>query len=227
MKVPVRYKMNMGVLNYQNLMKLQQTEVIIVGLGGLGGNVANQLVRLGVKHMALVDFDSFSESNLNRQLFSNTENVGECKVDVISNELNRIDPDATIRVIKKRIQDVDHVVGDYLIDCVDNKETKIYLSKLSNQLGIPLLHGSCGGWYGQVGWISPQCTLLEELYGDGEKGLEADLLNPPYVVNVVASYMVSEFTKMIISSSKVVLDELLMIDLFDNNLIKSGGKSHG
>jgi len=46
------------------------------------------------------------------------------------------------------------------------------LSKLSNKLNIPLLHGACGGWYGQVGWINPSCTLIEELYGDEETGLE-------------------------------------------------------
>jgi len=227
MTIPVRYKMNMGVLSKQDLLKLYKLEVIIVGLGGLGGYVANQLVRLGVKHITLVDEDRFNESNLNRQLFSNEKNIGEYKVEIISRELNRIDSDASIKILKKRIQDVDDISGNYLIDCVDNQETKIYLSKLSEQLDIPLLHGACGGWYGQVGWISPKCTLLEDMYGNGEIGLESDLLNPAYVVGVVASYMVSEFTKMIMDSPKLVLDELLMIDILDNSIIKSGGKNHG
>jgi len=226
-KVPIRYKMNMGVLNTQDLLKLQEIEIIIIGLGGLGGNVVNQLVRLGVQRMTLVDFDRFSESNLNRQLFSNMNNIGKYKVDVISKELKKINPNVSIKIVKKRIQDVSNLLGDYMIDCVDNIEAKIYLSKLSNQLEIPLLHGSCGGWYGQVGWISPKCTLIEDLYRNEDKGLEDDMLNPPFVANVVASYMVSEFIKMIKNSSKIVLDNILFIDLLENVLIKLGDNKHG
>ncbi|MCF7924790.1 MAG: ThiF family adenylyltransferase [Candidatus Izimaplasma sp.] len=227
MKVPIRYKMNMGVLNKQDLIKIQQKDVIIIGLGGLGGNVVNQLVRLGVNRMTIVDFDCFEESNLNRQLFSNMKNIGKYKVDVISKEIKKINPQVTIRIIKKRIQNVKHISGDYMIDCVDNIETKIYLSKLSNQLQIPLLHGSCGGWYGQVGWISPKCTLIEDLYGSEEKGLENELLIPSYVANVVASYMVSEFIKMIKNSSTIILDNILFIDLYENIIIRLGDNKHG
>ena len=133
MNIPVRYQMNMSVLNKQAFHKLQQVKVIIIGLGGIGGHFANQLLRLGVKKMVLVDFDRFTETNLNRQLFSKVENIGEFKVDVISNELKKIDPKASIEIIRSRVQDIDHLEGDYLIDCVDNKETKIYLS---NQLNL-------------------------------------------------------------------------------------------
>ncbi len=222
MNIPERYIMNMGVLSKEDFNKLQLIDVIIVGLGGLGGYVANQLIRLGVLKMTLIDFDTFSESNLNRQLFSNVNNIGEYKVDVLCGELKKINPLASIKCIKKRIQDINDLSGDYIIDCVDNKETKIYLSKLSNKLNIPLLHGACGGWYGQVGWMSPKCTLLEELYGDEEKGLETVFLNPPFIVNAVASVMVSEFIKMIKNDSHVVLDQILLIDLLDNIVTKSG-----
>jgi len=222
MNIPEAYKMNMGVISNEDFNKLQRLDVIIVGLGGLGGYVANQLIRLGVVKMTLVDFDTFTESNLNRQLFSTINNIGEYKVDVICKELKNINPLASIKFIKKRIQDISDLSGDYIIDCVDNKETKIYLSKLSNTLNIPLLHGACGGWYGQVGWMSPTCTLLEELYGDEELGLEKVFLNPPFIVNAVASVMVSEFIKMIKNDSRVVLDQILLIDLLDNIITKSG-----
>ena len=163
----------------------------------------------------------------NMQHIKLTENIGEFKVDVISNELKKIDPKASIEIIRSRVQDIDHLEGDYLIDCVDNKETKIYLSTLSNQLNIPLLHGSCAGWYGQVGWMSPSCTLIEDLYGHEDNGLEEKIFNPPFMPNVIASYMVGEFTKMIKQSSNIVLDELLFIDLFNLGMIRSGGKHHG
>jgi molybdopterin/thiamine biosynthesis adenylyltransferase len=222
MSIPERYIMNMGVLSKEDFNKLQQSDVIIIGLGGLGGYVANQLIRLGVIKMTLVDFDIFSESNLNRQLFSNIENLGKYKADILCNELKKINPLAELNCVKKRIQDINDLKGDYIIDCVDNKETKIYLSKLSNKLNIPLLHGACGGWFGQVGWMSPSCTLLEELYGDEEKGLETELLNPPFIVGAVASFMVSEFVKMIKNDAHIVLNELLIIDLLNGIVVKSG-----
>jgi len=226
MIIPDKYRMNMGVLSGSDLNKIQQIQVIVVGLGGLGGYFVNQLIRLGVLKMTLIDFDYFSESDLNRQLFSNTLNVGDFKVDVIAKELEIISPEVSIKRIKKRAQEIDYISGDYIIDCTDNKETKIFLSKLSNKLNIPLLHGACGGWYGQVGWINPSCTLIEELYGDEETGLEKILLNPPFIVNTVASIMTSEFVKMIKNDPHVVIDELLLIDLLDNVIIKSGGVSH-
>lgn len=222
MSIPERYIMNMGVLSKEDFNKLQQSDVIIIGVGGLGGYVANQLIRLGVIKMTLVDFDTFSESNLNRQLFSNIENLGKYKADILCNELKKINPLAELNCVKKRIQDINDLKGDYIIDCVDNKETKIYLSKLSNKLNIPLLHGACGGWFGQVGWMSPSCTLLEELYGDEEKGLETELLNPPFIVGTVASFMVSEFVKMIKNDAHIVLNELLIIDLLNDIVVKSG-----
>jgi len=222
-----RYKMNMGVLNEDDLKKLQTLKVVIVGLGGLGGYLANQMIRLGLLHVTLIDFDRFTESNLNRQLFSNMNNIGEYKVDVIAKELKKINPKAKIIVKREKIQDLDFIEGDYLIDCSDNKETKIYLSRLSQENKIPLLHGACGGWYGQVGWMSPSCTLLEDLYSDEEKGLETRLLNPPYIVNAVASVMVSEFIKMIKNHANVMMDEILFIDLLDNDFWTSGGHKHG
>ena len=227
MNIPKRYQMNMGILNKQDLNRLQTIEVVVVGLGGLGGNVVNQLVRLGVKRLTLVDFDVFSESNLNRQLFSNTSNIGQSKVDVISQELKKINPDLYLKIFRKRVQDITDISGDYLIDCVDNIETKIYLAKLSKQLGIPLLHGSCGGWLGQVGWISPTCTLIEDLYAGEEKGLEDDMLNPPFTPSVVASVMVSEFAKMIKNRLDVIMDQILFIDLYENTLVRLGGHKRG
>ena len=225
MNIPERYKMNMGVLSEEDLEILQRIEVVIVGLGGLGGYMVNQLIRLGVINLTLIDFDTFSESNLNRQLFSNRSVIGKYKVDVIYEELKKINPNAAIKCIKKKVQDIKDISGDYIIDCVDNIETKVFLSKLSEKHNIPLLHGACGGWYGQVGWMSPECTLIEDLYTGEEKGIEKELLNPPFIVNAVASIMASEFIKMIKKDSSTIIDELLIIDLLNNEVVKSGGKS--
>ena len=222
-QVPTRYKMNTGVLTNEEYNKLTQTKILVVGLGGLGGNVVNLLVRLGVRDIVLVDFDNFTESNLNRQLFSNETSIGRHKVDVVVEELLKIDQSIQLEKQIKRVQEYKPENIDYIVDCTDNLEAKIYLSNLSKELDIPLLHGSCGGWYGQVGWIQPGFPLIERMYKGKQKGLEEELLNPPFAPSVVAAYMVSEFTKMIKKDKNTVINQLLLIDLHSNSLIKTGG----
>lgn len=113
---------------------------------------------------------------------------------------------------------------DYIIDAVDNIESKIYMVKLAKKLSIPLLHGACGGWYGQVGWILPGCNLLEDIYQNKNHGLEQDLKNPSFTPSLVASIMVSEFVKMIKKSDVITTNELLLIDCYNNVIMKSHNK---
>ena len=76
------FKGNRGILSETELEKVSQTRILLVGLGGLGGHLVNSLARLGVRSLMLVDYDRFSPTNLNRQLFSSTETLGKYKADV-------------------------------------------------------------------------------------------------------------------------------------------------
>jgi len=211
----------MGIMSEDDFAAIQRLKVAIVGVGGLGGNLANLLVRLGVKQLLLIDYDLFSESNLNRQLFSTSKTIHKSKVEVVKERLLEINPNCVIDVYQQRIQDISLEQVDYIIDTVDNPKTKIYISKLGNKLQIPVLHGSCAGWYGQLGWILPGCNLISEVYGKQEKGLEETLLNPSFTPSAVASMMCSEFLKMIQKSPETVINELLLIDLENNSLLKT------
>ena len=220
---------NLGILSEADFSAMHDSHVVIVGLGGLGGNFSNNIIRLGIHNITLIDFDKFELSNLNRQLFSNQQNIGKYKVDVISAELKTINPNCNIRTINNRIEninlkDLNHI--DYIVDAVDKPKTKIFLSKLCNNLNIPLLHGACAGWYGQVGWITPGCSLLEETYKGEVSGLETSLLNPSFTPSAVAAIMTSEFTKYIQGSKETTINELLLIDLYNNKMIKTG-KNYG
>ncbi|MBU1020672.1 MAG: ThiF family adenylyltransferase [Firmicutes bacterium] len=216
-------------MSQNDFERLSSLNVLIVGVGGLGGNVANGLVRLGVKQFKLVDYDRFDLSNLNRQLFSNIDNVGKYKVEVVKNELLKIHPKCMIETSIlniKNIKDTDLSEFDYIIDAVDDIETKVFLSKLAAKLEIPLLHGACAGWYGQVGWILPGNQLLQELYENVAMGMEKELMNPSFTPSAVASFMVAEFLKMIQHSNETTINELLLIDVRNNSLLKTGGKQH-
>lgn len=220
---------NLGIMSISEQTTIQSKRVAIVGLGGLGGHVANNLVRLGVGEIHLIDFDTFDESNINRQLFSNHKNLGLYKVDVIKSELKAINPNCNIFSYSNRIETIDDAIFekiDYLIDAVDTPSVKKYIASLSKRLNKTFLHGACAGWYGQVGWITQNCNLIHQLYESDEKGLEDVLLNPTFTPSIVASMMAAEFVKYILNSNQATVDELLLIDILNNTLMKTGDK-HG
>lgn len=221
---------NSGVLNQKDLHKLNSIKILVVGLGGLGGHIANGLVRSGVTDLILVDFDKFQLSNLNRQMFSNHKNIGQYKAKVVESELLSINPEAKISIFSNKVQELETSFDnvDMIIDCVDNIETKLYLEQLSITYNVPLLHGACGGWYGQVSLIKSDKSILNKLYKDNLEGLEKELLNPYFAPSVVASYMLSEFIKWI-KDSKYTYNRLLLIDVYNNILesINLCGDSNG
>ncbi len=223
--IPIQFRENLGVVSENDFLKLKKIKVIIVGLGGLGGNLVNNLVRLGVHNLLLVDDDVYEESNLNRQLFSNLNNIGKAKVEVVEDELKKINKAVNVDISITRIQEIDIATlkkYDCIIDTVDNPDTKIYLSNIKDKLNIPLLHGACAGWYGQVGWFLPGSDIVNEVYINKNKGMEKDLMNPSFTPSVVASIMASEFLKMIQNLENTTINELLLIDIYNNTMLKTG-----
>ena len=93
---------------------LKSARVGIAGAGGLGSNCAMHLVRAGVKHITIADFDVVSESNLNRQFFFRDQ-LGMKKVEALKTNLLRIEPDADIRIADARL-DADST-RDLFADC--------------------------------------------------------------------------------------------------------------
>lgn len=221
--IPEQFIENLGIMSEETYNKIINCKIMIVGLGGLGGYLANHLVRLGVNHLTLVDYDQYTLSNLNRQLFSSLETVGKYKAVIIKEQMHKINPQCMIEVALTDIKDISiaNKKYDYIIDAVDNLDTKKYIVNLGKKLNIPILHGACAGWYGQVGWILPNCNLIEEIYGDAKKGIEEQLKNPSFTPAVVASMMASEFVKLIQDPKKATVNRILMIDLYNNTIISN------
>lgn len=222
--IPKQFIENFGIMTEKTYNKIINCKIILIGLGGLGGYIANHLVRLGVNNLKLVDYDRYTLSNLNRQLFSSMETVGRYKAEIIKGHLHKINPQCMVEVALSDIKDIqiaDMKNFDYIIDAVDNPSTKIYIASLGKKLNIPVLHGACAGWYGQVGWILPNCSLIEDLYGDAKKGIEEQLKNPSFTPAVVASIMASEFVKFIQDINKATVNRILMIDLYNNTIINN------
>lgn len=122
------------------LKTLKSKHVMICGVGGVGSFVAEALARSGIGKLTLVDFDNIDSSNLNRQLMTNKNNIGECKVEELKKHLEEIS-DCKIKTINTFIDDnfkLDKQY-DYVVDCIDTLNSKFHLVKLCHKNNIPIL----------------------------------------------------------------------------------------
>ena len=136
------------ILDNESMEKLSNTTVLIIGLGGVGGNALESIVRMGISNIILVDNDIVDITNLNRQLLSLKSNVGELKVDVAKKRVLEINPNCNITLVPKFI-DASNILElfnfniDYIIDCCDTVTTKILLIEESLRRNIKII--SCMG----------------------------------------------------------------------------------
>lgn len=112
--------------------RLQQTKVILFGVGGVGGWCAEALVRTGLQHLTIVDFDVVADTNINRQVVATASNIGLPKVEEMRKRLLAIVPEADIVAIHQRYsadtaEQFDLSQYDIIIDAIDSVEDKILL----------------------------------------------------------------------------------------------------
>lgn len=112
--------------------RLQKVRVILFGVGGVGGWCAEALVRTGLLHLTIVDFDVVNPSNINRQVVATTANIGEPKVEAMRKRLLEINPEADITALPLRypcatLEILDFNQFDYVIDAIDSVPDKALL----------------------------------------------------------------------------------------------------
>ncbi len=120
------------LVGYEKFESLRQKRVILFGVGGVGSWCAECLVRSGIGHLTMVDFDHVSASNINRQLMATTKTVGEVKVEIFRNRLLTINPQANIIALNKMYnsttaEDFHLSDYDYVIDAIDSLRDKALL----------------------------------------------------------------------------------------------------
>ena len=150
---------------------LESVRVGIAGAGGLGSNCAMHLVRSGVKHITIVDFDVVNESNLNRQFFFRDQ-IGQKKVEAIKANLLRIEPDADIRAVDIRLDasSAREIFADcgIVVEAFDAVDAKVMLVSALASSGKKLVTAS-----GLAGWGRSNAIRLRKMgsivaIGDGE-----------------------------------------------------------
>ncbi len=97
------FSINQGIISTGDQEKIKNAKVTIVGVGGAGGSIAIMLARTGIEHFTLVDFDTYSPSNLNRQIGCRIDTLGRLKVEVMKEDILKINPLADIKTISEKV----------------------------------------------------------------------------------------------------------------------------
>lgn len=132
------------LLGSEGVEKLKNSRVALFGVGGVGSYAAEALVRAGVGAIDIIDNDTVSESNLNRQLCALCSTLGRLKVDVVEERLLDIDPELKIRkyadfVLPENIDKYDFASYDYVIDAIDTVSAKLAIIERATAFGVPVI----------------------------------------------------------------------------------------
>jgi tRNA threonylcarbamoyladenosine dehydratase len=130
--------------------KLAKSRVAIFGIGGVGGNAVEALVRSGVQTFDIFDDDRICLTNLNRQIIATRKTIGKYKVDVMKERILDINPKCIVNTHKTfflpdNSMDVDFTQFDYVIDCVDTVSAKIELVLKAQEANVPIISAMGAG----------------------------------------------------------------------------------
>ena len=124
-----RTKLLLGTENFQ---KIETKNILVFGVGGVGGFAAEALVRSGIHHLTIVDNDTVNITNINRQIIATTKTVGQSKVLAMKNRLLEINPQAQIEArqmffLPENSSEIDFTKFDYVIDAIDTVKAKVQI----------------------------------------------------------------------------------------------------
>ncbi len=222
--VPECYARNQKRLSNADQIKLLQTRVAIVGLGGLGGTVTEILARIGIGQLRLIDGDRFDESNLNRQLLSSIELLGRPKAEAAVRRVQAINPAIEAEpVFEFMVKDnaVQCLTGAAIaVDCLDSIVSRFVLERACHHLNIPLVSAAIAGTSGQATVIHPEDPGLSAIYGDPEKaadkGVEKSLGTLCFAAVALAAMECAEVVALATGRPAPLRNRLLVTDISDH-----------
>ncbi len=206
--------------DFEGQERLKAARVLIVGLGGLGCAASQYLAAAGVGQLTLLDFDTVSVSNLQRQILHRDATVGQLKVASARDQLTAINPAAAIVTIASLLEDAamaeQIAAHDLVLDCTDNVEVRNQLNRLAFAHKIPLVSGAAIRMEGQItvftwGDDEPCYRCLSRLFGDSALScVEAGVMAP--LVGVIGAMQAMEGIKILAQYGKSAAGKIVMYD---------------
>ncbi|GMR16579.1 MAG: molybdopterin-synthase adenylyltransferase MoeB [Gammaproteobacteria bacterium] len=200
--------------------KLLASQILIIGMGGLGSPIAMYLAAAGIGHLVLVDDDVVELSNLQRQIAHSSSDIGLNKVDSAKQTIQDLNPEIKVTTFCKRLNEeelFDEIsAADIVVDGSDNFSTRFALNKASVKSKTPLVSGAAIRMEGQVSVFNkaPSSPCYRCLYKD-EGELDAScsnngVLSP--VVGIIGSIQATEVIKTLLDIGESLDGKLLMLD---------------
>ena len=200
--------------------KLKASRVLVVGLGGLGCAAAQYLAAAGVGQMTLLDFDTVSLSNLQRQTLHSDATIGQPKVGSAREALQRINPHVQFSCINEMLDDAELnkqiAAHDLVLDCTDNVQIRNQLNAGCFQHKTPLVSGAAIRMEGQISVFTyqegePCYRCLSRLFGENALTcVEAGVIAP--LVGVIGSMQAMEAIKLLAAYGTPAAGKIVMYD---------------
>jgi len=218
-----------GILSKREQLMLKNSQITIIGCGGIGGAVIEMLARMGVGKLRIADKDVFDLSNINRQLMSNIKNIGKSKTKITEYEIRSINPFLEVEAFDEELnnKNVSRIINgsDLVVDGLDNLLSRVIVSRCAKKLDIPFIHGAIHGTMGQITVFSKSTPTYEELFklpSSGNKLTDKmvgkvnklDQEVPPVigpVPNIVGCLQAFEAFKLITGKGRVILAPRILI----------------
>ena len=132
------------LIGKENIEKLASARVAVFGIGGVGGYTVEALVRSGIGYIELIDHDTVTKSNLNRQIIATRDTIGRDKVDVMKERILSINPNTEVVVHKcfflpENKDDFDFSKYTYVVDAVDTVTAKLTIIEEAGKAGVPVI----------------------------------------------------------------------------------------
>ncbi len=138
------------LLGVDNMDVLSKKRVAVFGVGGVGGYVVEALARTGIGAFELIDHDTISVTNINRQIIATMDSVGKKKAEVMKERILSVNPDADVRVrdcffLPDNAEEFDFECYDYVVDAVDTVTAKLEIIERAKKVGVPVISAMGAG----------------------------------------------------------------------------------
>ena len=204
-----------------------KSNVLIIGLGGLGSPAAMYLASSGVGHLTLCDHDHVELGNLQRQIIHRHKDIKRNKVDSASDAIKSLNPDTSISTINQKLTgellNEQIKSTDLVIDASDNFETRFEINQACINHKIPLVCGAAIGMNGQVTVFDQQtnspcyCCLYSDNSNQEKEDCHSNGVLAP-LVGIIGSIMATEALKVLANFGTPLTGKLLMINAYDMTL---------
>ncbi len=213
-----RYAKNRKSLTGEDQKHLRQAHVLVAGAGGLGGYVIEQLARIGIGRLTIVDGDRFEPSNLNRQLLCLEDTLGSLKAEAAQERVARIDTTIVCEIVPEFLDQNQFAryIADtsIVVDALGGISSHRGVSGACRESQIPLVTGALAGWTGLAATMLPGGPDLDFLWQtDDARDAENVLGSLAPAAATIASVQCAEAISFLTGKHPALAGRMLIIDL--------------